>query len=99
MDQTPTQHGSERCRFRFLMKDENAPRNMWRLARVKEVFPSKDGLVRKVKLTMAARSLDKNGKRIEEVQYLDRPVHKLVLIQEGDREFPDEEPQVKTSTD
>ena len=85
-----------------LMKDENAPRNVWRLARVKEVFPSKDGLVRKVKLAMAARSLDKNGKRIEEVQFLDRPVHKLVLIQEGDREFPDEEPeepQVKTSTD
>ena len=82
-----------------LMKDENAPRNVWRLARVKEVFPTQDGLVRKVKLTMAARSLDKNGKRIEEVQYLDRPVHKLVLIQEGDREFPDEEPQVKTSTD
>ena len=82
-----------------LMKDENAPRNVWRLARVKEVFPSQDGLVRKVKLAMAARSLDKNGKRIEEVQYLDRPVHKLVLIQEGDREFPGEEPQVKTSTD
>ena len=85
-----------------LMKDENAPRNAWRLARVKEVFPSKDGLVRKVKLAMAARSLDKNGKRIEAVQFLDRPVHKLVLIQEGDREFPDEEPeepQVKTSTD
>ena len=82
-----------------LMKYENAPRNMWRLTRVKEVFPSKDGLVRKVKLTMAARSLDKNGKRIEEVQYLNRPVHELVLIQEGVREFPDEEPQVKTSTD
>lgn len=32
------------------VKDKNVPRNAWRLARVEEVFPSNDGLVRKVKL-------------------------------------------------
>lgn len=75
-----------------MVKDENVPRNAWRLARVEEVFSSHDGLVRKVKLAMATRTLDKQGRRTNEVQYLDRPVHKLVLIQEADREFPDEEP-------
>ena len=75
-----------------IVKDENAPRNVWRLARVEEVFPSDDGLVRKVKLAIATRSLDKKGRRTKEVQYLERPVHKLVLVHEGDREFPDEEP-------
>ena len=70
-----------------IVKDENAPRNVWRLARVEEVF-----FVRKVKLAMATRSLDKKGRRTKEVQYLERPVHKLVLVHEGDREFPDEEP-------
>ena len=75
-----------------IVKDENAPRNVWRLARVEEMFPSDDGLVRKVKLAMATRSLDKKGRRTKEVQYLERPVHKLVLVHEGDREFPDEEP-------
>ena len=75
-----------------MVKDEDVPRNAWSLARVEEAFSSHDGLVRKVKLAMATRSLDKQGRRTNEVQYLDRPVHKLVLIQEGDREFPDEEP-------
>lgn len=79
-----------------MVKDENVPRNAWRLARVEEVFPS-NGLVRKVKLAMATRSLDKQGRRANEMQYLERPIHKLVLIQEGDREIPDEEPQAKTS--
>lgn len=80
-----------------MVKDENVPRNAWRLARVEEVFPSNDGLVGKVKLAMATRSLDKQGRRANEMQYLEWPVHKLVLIQEGDREFPDEEPQAKMS--
>ena len=75
-----------------MVKDENVPRNAWRLARVEEAFSSHDGLVRKVKLAMATRTLDKRGRRTNEIQYLERPVHKLVLIQEGDREFPDEEP-------
>ena len=76
-----------------VIKDENAPRNMWKLARVEDAFTSEDGLVRKVKLAIATRSLDKRGRRIDAVHYLERPVHKLVLIQESDREFPDEEPR------
>ena len=75
-----------------MVKDENAPRNAWRLARVEEAFLSHDGLVRKVKLAMATRTLDKQGRRTNEVQYFERPIHKLVLIQEGDQEFPDVEP-------
>ena len=76
-----------------VIKDENAPWNMWKLARVEDAFTSKDGLVRKVKLAIATRSLHKRGRRIDAVHYLERPVHKLVLIQESDREFPDEEPR------
>ena len=75
-----------------VIKDENAPRNMWKLGRVEDAFTSEDGLVRKVKLAIATRSLDKRGRRIDSVHYLERPVHKLVLIHESDREFPDEEP-------
>ena len=75
-----------------MLKDENVPRNLWRLARVQDVFPSKDCLIRKVKLAMAISSLDKQGRRIGGTRYLERPIHKLVLIMEADREFPDEEP-------
>lgn len=75
-----------------MLKDENVPRNSWRLARVQDVFPSKDCLVRKVKLAIASSSLDKQGRRIGGTHYLERPIHKLVLILEADREFPDEEP-------
>ena len=34
-----------------IVKDENVPRNAWRLTRVEEVFSSHDGLVRKVRST------------------------------------------------
>ena len=41
-----------------------------KLARVDDVFIIEDGLVRKVKLAIAARSLDKQGRRIDADHYL-----------------------------
>ncbi|XP_055958534.1 uncharacterized protein LOC130013669 [Patella vulgata] len=63
-----------------IIKSDNEPRNHWRLARIDEVYSEDDGLVRKVKLQMADSSLDCYGKRVKPVQYLERPVHKLVLL-------------------
>ena len=62
------------------------------MARVKETLPSDDGFVRKVILVVGTTTLDKCGRRTQEGQYLERPIHKLVLIQTQDREFPTEEP-------
>ena len=45
-----------------------------------QVYPSKDGLVQKVKLLMADRDLDDCGKCQSPPSYLDRPIHKLVLL-------------------
>ena len=50
------------------------------LGRVVQVYPSEDGLVRKVKLLMADGDLDDCGKRQSPPSYLDRPIHKLVLL-------------------
>ena len=75
-----------------LIKDENAPRNAWKLARVEEVSPSKDSLVRKAKLAIATSNHDQQGRRVEDIQFLDRPLQKLILIQEIEREVPDGEP-------
>ena len=75
-----------------LMKDENTPRNQWELARVEEDFPSDDGLVRKVKLAMATSRLDSQGRRLHEVQHLERPVQKLVLLQAQEQECPIKKP-------
>lgn len=55
-----------------LISDENCPRNEWKLGRVAEVFEGNDGLVRKVKLFTGVV-----GGR---AQYLDRPIHKLVVL-------------------
>ena len=63
-----------------LMKDELQPRTKWPLARVEEVKTSKDGAVRSVKLLIGTRSLDRRGKRMTTRSYLERPVHKLVLL-------------------
>jgi hypothetical protein len=63
-----------------IVSDELLPRNQWKLGRVAEVYVSDDNLVRKVKLAMADSTLDNKGRRKRPVSYLDRPVHKLVLL-------------------
>lgn len=63
-----------------LVKDENLARNSWPLARVVEVFPSQDQRVRKVKLAMGDAALDARGRRKRDVTYLERPIHKLVVL-------------------
>ena len=60
-----------------LVKDKElfAARNSWPMARVTEVYPGGDGLVRSVKLQIATR--DPNGKTAQLV----RPISKLVLLE------------------
>ena len=66
-----------------LIVDENTARNEWKLARVVEAIPSTDGLVRSVKLQLATTQLDSKGKRLIDLTFLDRPVHKLILLIEA----------------
>ena len=80
-----------------ILKNDELPRNRWQLARVQETFPDSDGLVRKVKIEVGDRARDNSGKRIHPVSYLERPIHKLVLLlaeeeSEENRGFPNEEP-------
>ncbi|CAM1316337.1 Uncharacterised protein r2_g2573 [Pycnogonum litorale] len=63
-----------------ILKDENVARNEWKLARVVETYPGNDGLVRKVKLVIGDRMLDDKGKRRSRTVYVERPIHKLVLL-------------------
>ena len=70
-----------------------------------EVYPSEDGFIRKVKIVKAVGELDNLGRRGKPPTFLDRPIHKLVLLvpSEGEEEevgessreteeFPNEEP-------
>ena len=66
-----------------IIRDENLPRNQWHLGRVVETYKGKDGLVRKVKVLVGTSVLSPNGKCMEARSYLERPIHKLVLIQEA----------------
>ncbi|XP_060574183.1 uncharacterized protein LOC132731902 [Ruditapes philippinarum] len=65
-----------------MIMDENLPRGQWRLGMVSEVFPSNDDLVRKVKVQVGEPGLDNKGKRIRDMSFLERPVHKLILLRE-----------------
>jgi hypothetical protein len=62
-----------------ILQDEG-PRSVWKTARVVETFRSEDGLVRKVKLLMSTAELDKHGRPLQKRTFLDRPVHKLVVL-------------------
>lgn len=67
-----------------IVKDENLPRNEWKLAKVTEVYPSEDGHVRKLRVLMSDSALDKSGKRVMKPTYLERPIHKTVTLIEAE---------------
>lgn len=67
-----------------MMRDDDLPRNEWRLARVAETTVDRDGLVRRVKLCLGDRKLGKKGERLTKPPVLERPVQKLVLLLESD---------------
>ncbi|XP_072175534.1 uncharacterized protein [Diadema setosum] len=63
-----------------ICKEADDNRGQWPLGRVSEVYPSDDGLIRKVQLVLADSSLDGRGKRHKQPIRMERPVHKLVLL-------------------
>ena len=67
-----------------LLKDDEAPRSEWKLARVQEVFPSSDGRVRKVTLLVSDTTLDTKGKPKVKTVLLDRPIHKVITLLEAE---------------
>ena len=67
-----------------IIKDDNAPRSRSQLAHVCAVNRSSDGRVCTVKLALADARLDKKGRRVKEVNFLERPVQKLVLLMSKD---------------
>ncbi|KAG7494033.1 hypothetical protein JOB18_021650 [Solea senegalensis] len=56
----------------------------WKLAKIIDVYPGKDGKVRKVKMLVSAANLDEKGKRISKPVHLERPIHKTVVLLEAD---------------
>ena len=63
--------------------NDNSPRMEWPIGIVTEANPDNDGLVRKVKLSLATNELDKNGKRIRKTTVLERPIQKIVVLLEA----------------
>jgi hypothetical protein len=55
-----------------ILQNDELPRNRWQLARVQDVYPDKDGLVRKVKIEVGDRARDNNGKRVHAETLLER---------------------------
>lgn len=62
--------------------DERLPRGKWRLARVLETVSGLDGLVRRGKISVGDKRLNKKGERSGKLSILERPVQKLVLLLE-----------------
>lgn len=67
-----------------LLKDDQAPRNEWKLARITAVYPGSDDRVRKVRLLVSDTTFNEKGKSITKTVLLERPVHKLVTLLEAD---------------
>lgn len=67
-----------------LLQDEASPRNQWKMAKVIEVYPGKDGRVRRLKLLVSDSTLDGKGRRVSKPVHLERPIHKTVTLLEAD---------------
>ena len=81
----------------MLLSENEIPCNSWSLAKIQTVYPSTDGLVRKVTVLRGNSTLDDKGKHTTKAIYLDRPISKLVLLIPVDESIsdctiPDEEP-------
>ncbi|XP_067946371.1 uncharacterized protein [Watersipora subatra] len=63
-----------------ILQDDSKHRNHWPLARVMETIPSKDKLVRKVKLLLADGRIDNKGRRLSSQVFLERPINKVILL-------------------
>ncbi|KAK7906730.1 hypothetical protein WMY93_015342 [Mugilogobius chulae] len=66
-----------------ILKDDDAPRNEWKLGRVLETMPGKDGLVRKVRLMLGDRRFVRKGEQITKTSEVERPIQKLVVLVEA----------------
>ena len=66
-----------------LIADNNTPRNDWKRGIVTEVFVSRDGLVRSVRLKIGQKADNEDSSLI-------RPVHKLVLLLPSEKPTSDE---------
>ncbi|KAK0142370.1 hypothetical protein N1851_019891 [Merluccius polli] len=66
-----------------ILKEEEIPRNEWRLGRVLDVCEDADGLVRKATVQMGNRKLGNEGQRLTSLSIFERPIHKLVVLVES----------------
>lgn len=68
-----------------IVKEEELPRNEWKLARVLEAYHDEDGLVRRVKLQMGERRARKQGECMIRPSIVERPIQKLVIFIENNQ--------------
>jgi hypothetical protein len=69
-----------------IVREDNSCRNNWPLARVVETVNSSDDKIRKVKIVLANRNLNKDGKPKTSPVILERPIHNMVVIQKSTTE-------------
>ena len=63
-----------------IVKDDDLPRNQWKVCRVVGALPEEDWMIRKVKLEVGSQKLAPNGKRSQALSTLERPIHKQILL-------------------
>ena len=61
-----------------IVKDDTLARNNWKLGKIVEVSSDEDGLVRKVKVMMSDSKLNNQGKRTQDITFIERPIYKLI---------------------
>ncbi|XP_051939800.1 uncharacterized protein LOC127612976 [Hippocampus zosterae] len=66
-----------------IIKEDDVPRNEWKLAKVIEANQDDDGLVRKVTVQIGERKLGRKGERLNKPSVVQRAVQKLVVLVEG----------------
>lgn len=67
-----------------MLVEDNLQRNLWPYGIVEDTDMGTDGKVRKVKIRMANSVIDNRGKTIHTGSILERPIQRVVVLQESD---------------
>ena len=63
-----------------IIKEEDVPRNEWKLAKVVEAHEDDDGLVRRVTVQVGERKFGQRGECLKHSFIVQRPIQKLVVL-------------------
>ena len=64
----------------MIVHEEETMRTEWPLAKIVDVIPSSDGLIRRLRLQMGNPALDRKSRPVHKMRTIERPIQKVTFL-------------------